>query len=488
MKMNISKGIIALGLVLGFNTSAQVTTTLGGESANYQKKGANYLNFNAGGNHYFFTSTFEQAMMQFYLECFSASGQVLAQNKLEINVGVFNNSYSISDVVALGNNVYATVEHLDKAAGKNSLSARLISSKGNVATEETALLSMPFEKTMNSGINHAAVSPNQSVLAVVGEMPFVKEEPAKVKVALFDENLKETASHDVSLPGVLTKNRNIDVYVANDGTVYLLMRTTTKNGEIALQVFQINNDGSLKQYGIETTAPTYIISYTATTNASNELIVAGTTYERKTVTVGEKMVNGVFYFTNKGKAENSFTYSELDAPVENLTARKLLVNETTIFLSAEIFKEEKIVPPASAAGTAASYETNYNYTHKNEYVFGFDETGAKKFELNVAKEFTARDFNRQYLSGAFVINGKLTLVYNDASRKYEQTTSNNSIVPVIVTITNDGMMSSPIVMIDKLKLPYNFILYPSVSMLNGDTMLFLMKNNDKSQFVSMKLN
>lgn len=488
MRMNLSKGIVALGLVLGFNASAQVTTTLGGESATYMKKGANHLNFNAGGNQYFFTSTFEQAMMQFYLECFSASGQVMAQNKLEINVGVFNNSYSISDVVALGDNVYAMVEHMDKAAGKNTFSARVVSPNGKVSTEDNALLSMPFEKTMNSGINHAAVSPNQSVLAVVGELPFVKEEAAKVKIALYDTNLKETASHDLSLPGIMTKNRNIDVYVANDGTTYLTMRTFTKNGEISLQVFQVNSDGSLKQYSVETTAPTYISSYTATTNASNELIIAGITYERKTVTVGEKMANGVFYFTNKGKVENSFTYTELDAPVENLTARKLLINETTIFLTAEIFKEEKITPPASAAGTAASYETNYNYTHKNDYIIGFEETGAKKFELNVAKEFTARDFNRQYLAGYFVINGKLTVVYNDASRKYEQTTSNNSIVPVIVTVTNDGMLSSPIVLIDKLKLPYNYLLYPSVNTISGDTMMFLMKNNDKSQFVTMKLN
>ena len=86
------------------------------------------------------------------------------------------------------------------------------------------------------------------------------------------------------------------------------------------------------------------------------------------------------------------------------------------------------------------------------------------------------------------MNGKLTLVYNDASRKFEQTTSNNSIVPVIVTVTNDGMLSSPIVMIDKLKLPYNYILYPSVHTISGDTMMFLMKNNDTSQFISISLN
>ena len=389
------------------------------------------------------------------------------------------------DVVALGDHVYAMVEHLDKPSGKNSVTARNISSNGEVSTDEDVLLSMPFEKTMNSGINHAVVSPDQSILAVIGELPFVKEEAAKVKIALYDANLKATATHDISLNGVLTKNRNIETYVANDGTVYLLIRTFTKNGEISLQVYQVNKDGEIKQYALETELPNYITTYTATTTPTNELIVAGTTYKRATVSVNEKMANGLFYFTNKGKTEHSFTFSLFDQPIENLTARKLLVNGTTIFLTAEIFKEEKIAPPAGTG--AASFDYSYVYSHKNEYMFGFDPSGTKKFELNVSKEFNARDFNKPYLSGYFVINGKLTVVYNDYSRKYTQNYSNNSIVPVIVTVTNEGMLSSPIVMVDNLKLPYNYLLYPSVNIQRGGNMMFLMKNNDKSQFLSMTL-
>jgi hypothetical protein len=485
MKNYLSHYILTLGLISGINISAQVTTSFGNESTTFIKKGAEHLNLSAGGNQYFFTTFFEQATKQFYLECFNASGQTLAQNKLAISVGVFNNSYSISEVIALGNNVYAMVEHLDKPSGKNSFSARIVSSSGEVSTDENVLLTMPFEKTMNSGYNHAAVSPDQSTLAVIGELPFVKEEAAKVKIALYDVNLNETASHNISLDGILTKNRNIETYVANDGTVYLLVRTFTKNGEISLQVFQVNTDGAMKHYAIETEVPDYITTYTATTTPNNELIVAGTTYKRTTVSVNEKMANGLFYFTNKGKSEQRFIFSPFDQPVENLTARKLLINGTTTFLTAEIFKEEKVAPPAGTG--AASFEYSYVYSHKNEYMFGFDADGVKKFELNAAKEFNARDFNKPYLAGYFIVDGKLTVVYNDYSRKYTQLYSNNTIVPVIVTVTNDGMLSSPIVLMDNSKLPYNYLLYPCVNTQVGSTMMFLMKNNEKSQFVSMKL-
>lgn len=478
--------MLTLGLITCLNVSSQVATTFGSESTTLIKKGAEHLTLSAGGNHYFFTTFYEQATKQFYVESFNANGQVLAQNKLAINVGVFNNSYSVSDVVSLGSNVYAMVEHLDKPSGKNSFAARILNSNGEVSTDENVLLSMPFEKTMNSGFNHAAVSPDHSTLAVIGELPFVKEEVAKVKIALYDVNLNETVSHAVSLDGILTKNRNIETFVANDGTVYLLVRTFTKNGEISLQVFQVNKDSSIKHYLIETELPNYITSYTTTISPTNELIVAGTTYKRATVSVNEKTANGLFYFTNKGKSELSCTFSLFDQPIENLTARKLLINGTTIFLTAEIFKEEKIAPPTGTG--AASFDYCYVYSHKNEYMFGFDESGVKKFELNVSKEFNARDFNRPYFAGYFIVDGKLTVVYNEYSRKYTQNYSNNSIVPVIVTVTNDGMLSSPIVMIDNMKLPYNYLLYPSINTQVGSNMLFLMKNNEKSQFVSMKLN
>ena len=169
------------------------------------------------------------------------------------------------------------------------------------------------------------------------------------------------SENEITLPGEGTKNKQIEVFVANDGTVYILKRTFNKIGEIVLNVYQYNaaSPTDIKEYLIETTAPEYVYSYVSEVNTANEFVVSGTLYIRKTVTVGDKQASGVFYFTNKGKSESLMKTMALDAPVDNLIAQKVLVNGTTVFLTAQQFKSEKIQP-----AVASSFDYNYNYTHK----------------------------------------------------------------------------------------------------------------------------
>ncbi len=481
-------GISFCLLLSAFTATAQnVTITKGGQSKPVMKKGSEAINFSAGGNSYFITSVFESAVMKYYVEAFNASGATIAQNELTVSPGVFNNSYGIDEVVALGGKAYALVEHLDKPAGKNSLTAREISNTGEVSKNETELMSMAFEKTMNSGYNFSVTSEDQNTLAVVGLLPYEKEVSAKLKIALFDKDLNKKGEYAVSFPGEDTKNKGLKIAVGNDGTVYIIKQTYIKNGEMALTVYQNSGSTELKEYTFEMTAPNYFTTYAYTVNPAGELIISGTYYERKTVSTGDRKASGIFYFTNKGKSEKVFKTFTLDTPVENLTARKILVNGNTIFLTAEQYKEEKITPPASAAG-AASFDYNYNYTHKNEYVIAVDAEGNKKFELNMARDFMVRDFDKQYYSAYFITNGKLTVIYNDQTRKYTENSGYNSVVPVLVQITNDGLMQSPVVFIDKLKLSDYYMMYPISSVQKSSNEIsMLMKNGEFSQYVNLKI-
>ncbi len=57
-----------------------------------------------------------------------------------------------------------------------------------------------------------------------------------------------------------------------------------------------------------------------------------------------------------------------------------------------------------------------------------------------AKDFTAKDFNKQYLSAYFISNGKFTIVYNDLAKKYTNDAGYGTLIPVLVQITNEGLM------------------------------------------------
>lgn len=481
--------VLYTGIIFFASTgiSQNLVPSFQGKSKPYKEvKNSEIIGLNADGNSYFFTTWFEQANTQYYLECFNSKGEVTAEKKLEINLGVFNNSFSIDQVISLGGKVYALVEHLDKPAGKKTLLARIIEPSGLISTEELELLSFPFEKTMNSGFNQVITSPDQRTLLAVGELPFVKDQSAKVKLSLFDNVFNKKHELEITIPGEDTKNKTLSAYVANDGTVYLVKRTTTKNGEISLHIIQIDPiTAELKEYPLQLAAPQQFYNYTCDVNNENELVICGTIYERKSVQVGEKTATSIFYFVNENKTQSVSKTFLLNSPVENLCSRKILFEGNTIFFTAEQFKEEKITP--TAAASTASFDYNYTYTHKNEYIFGIGTDGSKKFELNLSKDFTASNFDKQYWSTYFLANGKFNIIYNDLSKKYSDYYEQN-ITPVLVQINSDGLMGSPILFQNNLKVPYNMTLYPVYFVQNSkDQFSFLLKNMEHSQLMHLRI-
>lgn len=490
--MNLIKSTTVAAMLISSSANLmaqEVTFTLGGETTSKLVKQSKLDNFSLGGNSYFVTSYMESATMTYYVESYSDNGTAGMQGKLDVPVGVFNNSYGIDGVVGFGDQVYVLVEHLHKDAGKNTLSIRPVEGSGKVSSTDTELMVMTFEKMMNSGFYESSVSPDKNTLLISGQLPYVKDQQAKVKLALFDKTLKSIVSTEITLPGEDTKNKQLAVRVANDGSVYVIKRSMNKIGEIVLAAYQVDmKAGTLKEYAIDLTAPSYIYTYETAISDNNELIVAGTYYNRTTVTVGEKKAAGIFYFTNKNKSEKLMTNFPLDTPVDNLTARKILVNGNTIYLAAEQFKEERLDPPASAAGTSAAFDYHYNLIHKNEYVIGIDAEGKRKFELNIPKNFTARDIDHQYVSAYFISNGKFTMVYNDERQKFTTESYHASLIPSVVQINNDGLMTPGVPFIDKIKLPYDHVLYTSKYVQTADGQInFLLGKNETSKFVKISI-
>lgn len=474
-------------MVTAINADAQkISINKGDITLNDNEKNTETVNFIVNGDSYFIIKYFSHSIMNFELKSFDSKGSSLKNTKLEVKVGVFNNSYGIDDVVGMGTKAYALIEHLDKPAGKNTLTARELDNRGNISEAEVEVMSIPFEKTMNSGFNNSAVSPDAKTLVVVGEFPFVKEQPAKFKIAIYDQEIKKIKEGEITLPGENTKNKNMTVAVANDGTVYLIKKTLTKKGETTLAIYQWSAGSDVKEYTFELIPPVQITSYTYQINNNNEIIVSGLTNERKTFSVGEPQVLGAFYFTNKGKSEKVFKTFNLDSPVENLTSRKILINGTTVFLTAEQYKEERISQPATAG--AANFDYNYDYTHKAEYIIAMELDGNKKFQLSLGRDFKVRDLDKPYYSAYYICNEKLTIIYNDQTSKYFKNDSYHytSAIPVLVQITNDGLMQSPIVFKNDLKLDQGYILYPSFSIQNSPNQIsFLIGNNEYLKFINV---
>ncbi len=444
-------------------------------------KGGETNNFNIGNNRFFITEKFENAVMNFTQNSFDESGDALANGKLEIPVGEFKNSFSIRDVVAFAGKEYAFVENMDKTTSMNTLTAREVDNYGKVSGDEKKVMSFAFKKIMNSGFHFIAVSPGHTKLAVMGNLPFEKELPGKCKIAVFDQQMKLVKESEMDLPGEDTRNKTLSLEVADDGTVYIIKRTTTKNGEIALTVYQgAENGAAMKEYVIDPGAPVYPTSYMHTVNPKGELIVAGVYYKRVTLSTGEQLMNGVFYYTNRNKSENVFKTAELAKPVENLVIRKILLSGSTVFLCTEQFKSVRDPQPT---GTTTIVD-NYTYTHKSSFVIGLGDDGTKKFQLELAKEGVSRNMDQHDHVAFFVCKGKLTVLYNDDTKKYIP--GGYGKTPVLVTISPEGLMTAPLVFKDNLKLDHT--LYPCYAVQASDTKLCLIAGGgDKGMMVTLTL-
>jgi hypothetical protein len=80
-------------------------------------------------------------------------------------------------------------------------------------------------------------------------------------------------------------------------------------------------------------------------------------------------------------------------------------------------------------------------------------------------------------------------VYNDQAKKYVKDDYNFSYqIPVLVQITNDGLMQSPVIFKNELKLEQYYILNPSYSLQTANNHIsFLMGNNQTVKFIDFKI-
>jgi len=469
-----------------FVIAQTLSVKMGGETGKFDVNSRNeFITFESGEYRHFLTKRFKNAVMEYHLTSFNANGRQFFDDQLDIQSGEFKNSFFIEGVFPVGDKIWVIVENTNKDTKTKTFTARLMNSPGEIAKEETSLFSYTYDKIMNSGNVYKTLSPDGKTLTLVAEQPYDKLSPATFKAYSFDQNMKKINEFTFSLSGEDTKNKNITASVANNGMLYILKRTS-KKGENVLDVFQVSPEkpDQISTYNIAVSEPDYIKTYTHAINDQNELIIAGLYYQRRTVSAGEERIKGLFFYTNKGLTENVFKTSDFDSQIENLVSRNLIISSNTIYFTTEQWKE---VQEPKQPGSPA-FEYNYNYTHKNDYVFGFDLEGNKKFQLQFNKNFTARNRDLEYYSGYYLMNDQLVLIYNDDVKKHIQGSNSISIIPLVVTISGDGRSSTPIVLRNELKLDWSFVLTPSIGLSNGkDKITMVMNNSTERKIVELTI-
>lgn len=370
-----------------------------------------------------------------------ASGNISTIKEIGISTGTFSNNATLVKILQAEKSLVGLIETRSKASGKNTLSARFIDKNAVVSDADKPLLSMDFTKLNNPGDWYYASSPDKKHIAIVGLKPYEKNQPHQFIYVLLDENLKEISKGNFSAN---SKHNHIGIFnflVSDKGTMFIVSEEfdNTYKYPVIYQVIAGKNEC--------TTTPVVIadptlknLSYTSAINADNDLVLAGYYQQKKTIGVGDIQAVGNWFFNSSKPQEVKTT--GMKSPLENMKALNIVTNGNTLYLIGEQYKAtlEKQTQQQILMRTF-----NYTYEHKNILVTAFDEKGAVKFEIPYGRSEIANNIDYQSAVASGILNNKLALFFNEPYEKYLANKEYEGYkLPVLVLISNDGLMDAPI--------------------------------------------
>lgn len=444
------------GTLLCLAATAQANVNIGAGTPLSLPKLATYTTFATGNDRYFVWRTIEDQLPKFTVLTLDEQGNTRISGSVRQPVGTFTNSFEVHSVLGVGSHLVALIENRDKGAGLNRLSLRPIDGVGAFTGPEQPIGALEYKKMMQSGRWFTAVSPDGKHLAVVGQMPYEKDSPNRYKFFVIDDKLSLSASGELSFPDDTKKQSFSDFYTSDKGDFYLVSAVQEK-GYTYPQIYKSSvaaPKGTVQS--VQFADPSdRLLSYTCAVNAAGDLVVAGYGQKKRTVSFDTEAASAFWYST----AGQKLVAHPFARPVKNLRALGLAQNGKVQFLVGEQYKAERV--PGTPQQNL-NFEENYNYQHDDLQVSAFSDEGEFAFEVSLPRSWRGYNADADLVPAWGILHGKLTLVYNDQYGKYVPRTSyDNAKLPVLVSITNDGLMEQPLHLEKEFKVPTSYTtLYP----------------------------
>ena len=431
---------IVFALTVCFGAMSQVSVSIG-NTIGYTFPDASYESFSIGDEHFMSLRYYDNEIKQvvFSLLKMDNDGSILSVRPIDVNPGLINDSYFMNSIQSFANKTYALIEHRSKVTGKNILVMRQIETIG-LSKDEKEIGFFPFDKILKPGEWDCSVTPDKKHLAIIGKLPREKDLPERFKFFFVDENLNVVKQGDITFPVEEKKLKSLSFMSSNNGDFYFINKEFEKGSYYPVVYKTSISNTVVSKFEVIINVTQKVSDFTTTINSDGNLIIAGYYHEEKNFSVGsDRTIKGTFTYNS---SNNEIKTKVFSSPINNLAARGIVLNNSTIFLIGEQYKVSSEVIPTQPR-TSPQYK--YTYENKNILITGFDDKLNHKFDIVVNKDWTSVNSNIECGVGFGIMNEKLSLVYNDQYGKYFQTTTyNQSKLPVVVQISNEGLMDQPI--------------------------------------------
>nr|WP_067057135.1 hypothetical protein [Mucilaginibacter sp. L294] len=323
-------------------------------------------------------------------------------------------------------------------------------------------------------------------MAVVAQLPHVKDTPDQFKYVILDDNLKETGKGEFSFAGNPKKIQVKDFLASDKGELFLIGEDYDKSFTYPVVYKATAGSASGSIIPVIIANPDQKnYNYLSSVNTAGQLVIAGYMHQKKTFSINDTKAIGVWLFNSSKPAEvKTFMFT---SQIESLTARNIVFNDNTLYLIGEQYRANKL-PSTGNAMQRLNAEEEFDYEHKDIMVTAFSSDGAKKFDIPFSRKLTSRNYDQDLMIASGIVNNKLALVFNDQYGKYfEGNTYKYYKLPVAVLINNDGLMEAPVNFAKELDTKVtSYTLMPQYFSSGNGNLVILLQNNETVKTATFK--
>ncbi len=381
---------------------------------------------------------------QFDLFTVGEDAKLSQPQPIQIELGTFKNMNTINSFQQVGNKIYMLVENCNKSDEQNTLSMRTVSENSNFGTPKT-IGSIPYTRMIDPGTWLAYVTPDKQHIALVAVYPKEKQQPQKGKYYFLDASLNVLSSGDISIGDEKKKNYSFQMLASDKGDIYLINTEFDKSYRFAVVYRKSPEEKTFTEFACLLPENLKNVDFTAGVAPAGNLIVAGYTQAKATMRIGDirEQANGIWVYNSDNPA--SLVTLPFEKTIPAMRATAINFNGGTAYITGEQITEKKEGMTQGSSGFmgGTSFEENFSYTYEDLVITGYDMTAGTKFDIPLSRKFTARNTTYDLTPGVGVKNGKFTLLYNDDLRKYIDKLDYTIKVPVVISVTKEGLMETP---------------------------------------------
>jgi hypothetical protein len=281
-----------------------------------------------------------------------------------------------------------------------------------IRKKKTLLRSIRSESAFNSGNFVISASPDGSKLAVLSELPYNKDGIEKCLLSVYDQQFGLLWEKAYEFPYESTKVPNNDVFVNNQGKVFILKRIKAKKQFDRFSLFTFGANGqNVIEKKVEFGNAFTISTYKHIINDQGDLILAGYYYNDKNVGINVETPDGLFYLrvdAVTGDLDAS-RFTPVKPQKQNLVALQVisLPGNEVLLLGEQQFVSTRPIP-----GKLGEY--NYEYTNRTISLSKMTSDGSLAWEYNMDRELKSENDGGRFLSTfAWARGEEIHLVFAD---------------------------------------------------------------------------